>query len=267
MWINLTKRAEKVLDESRHRFLKALSLFEIQLALHLSEATKNKATKKVPPPAVRVSKHAFESGRILAIAKMLEHLEQEIADPDKCLMHADFRLIHGEFLKHGGYRRLRYAMRPRELDGMVGLARKRARSAGVLTYVSLALPKEGKNGINEALGIVSANRLALGVKRKESTLKNRYRMFRSVAAFSTQLRLGKNGASFKIAKIAKKNFIPRLLEQIEDRNSIVACFAEFNAISALLRECNYSCASLAPTTIEIPEVAFVPPPLPDDVYF
>lgn len=260
MLFNVTKAVNFILDEKIYRYYRAIKLFELSVAIHLADGFPKKIItiasddNSSSDVIVRVSKQKLHDARMLATVKLLEYISEPLKckngkvstkllaqDPDWC------KLFDKQFVRFGGFRRARHVSAARKFDDDLRNAKQKAKKLAKVIEFSLRFkpdPRSQKKigGITMARLIVSESKY-LNVGCKERTLENYWPKFEPVVAFLPLIYLKKYPAW--PLRVSTTKFADKLLSRLDDKNTLINFFAEYNANVLRLQGRGYKLQSLA----------------------
>jgi hypothetical protein len=191
---------------------------------------------------------------MFATIKLLEYIEDQLKeitgvvsakllaqDPDWS------KLFDKKFVRFGGFERARYLPQAGDFDIELWEAGQRAKNIAQLVDFSLRFepnPKKPKQigGITMAKAIAVESEY-FNVKCDQRTLQTHWKQFEPVAAFLPLISLKKYPA-WPLC-VSKTKFVNKLLARLDDRDTLLSFFAEYNANVSRLQSRGYHIQSLA----------------------
>ncbi|THD63775.1 MAG: hypothetical protein E7813_17435 [Bradyrhizobium sp.] len=225
--MNLQETAEILCqsDASHSPYVRAIKLFEFQVAIFA-------------PGSEALQRHA----RVFAAIKILEHIEKLSGLEDRASLTERLKLpgyseIANVIFQAGGWRRIRSLWNTREFDEQLAIRMGEAKSVARLADFSYRFVRLKPNDLRRGLSTMARHVVKEINKNKagfsESTIKTRWREYKSTAAFDYLVLIQKIGS--KPLKLSKKHFVENLLRQASDVEQLRYFFAAYVEVSKVLR--------------------------------
>ncbi len=274
MWIGIDRRIEFILNESVPSMLRALNLFQLQVAFHVADAPRENSVDSSIRLRVHGEEKLFRQASVLAACKLMERLDREDIETRTLLRNKLFERLMRQFRSFGGFKALRYAPHPQDFDDQIGARVSWAHDVGRIADICLRAPAPGpgsrrRNRITTALTVLEEqeNRRIFRVQWGPGALKKRYGRFKHVLPFTYAAYVGTGKRPFMLPPpVRAKNFVNLLLAKVENRNGLLTFCARYNETCRRLSALGYNYQLITPPEgVVLPEVDLALKPWPADV--
>ncbi|TXN73690.1 hypothetical protein [Methylobacterium sp. WL6] len=274
---NVSAAAHYLLDQQQSVYLRAIKLYEMQIAVFFGEKlnVRQRKRKEFPDRWLAVSSDLLAAARVCSAIRLLQHIRKarrldETALPS-LLDDPAAREVLGRVLEEPvGLRKLAIALRPRALDIKLRNRRRRQRRYAGLYDISLRWKIDPKSTLKG--GWSTAAKL---FKQKEGTdahvtirqyypyLGGKTRTYEIadeddfLAAFVWLSQYGDD--HFRPRQIEKASFARKLLSDAKDVTRLGRIFGRYEFVKACLEERNYALLALDLGALVTPEPVAIAP--------
>lgn len=273
---DINRAAAILLDPSVRRSERAKTLYLLQVAIHtcLPESSTGKSTATL---LVLMRSKTARQARALVLVRLLETFEKAWMDKYKkkadillLAQRPEYRMLHNQFSQIKGWEVIRHTPAVREFQVQLERAVFEATQTAKLIAFSLRFVPDKQRSRHRG-GISTACELAPLAKeypegkpfklgRAISTLKTYWPRHKQVAAFLYLARFEKHKL-LQMPKLFSPRFASQLLGLVDDRATIVDCFAKYNLICLRLQARGYQNKLLdLGEQVTLPELTFEPLP-------
>jgi hypothetical protein len=238
-----------VTASDRSRFFTAICLYEFQVAILYPKSFKK--LLEATDLSERGPSKVLRRARIYAAIRILEHLESEAkrdGQPiglQKVTPSGEYAKLYDEIVvANGGWKQIRYMPSIKTFERNLAKRTRRAKTVGKCIDFSFrfsTIPDTGryKGGVSSARRVVARAKY-YEVNRKSSTVKNRWREFKSTSAFAY---LSLVEELLPRPKLTKRSFVESLLKAADDKR-LRAFFRSYQQLDEALSPRNYAFAPL-----------------------
>jgi hypothetical protein len=251
MVMSLKHIVERLIDGSKSRYSRAISLFEFQTAVYRPKAFKcliaTKGDARAPTEILRTA-------RIFAAIKILEKIEADLrqkrADSVISLRDLaadeDYRSIFDDVIAtNGGWTRIRHSQSARTFDKSMKRREKKAQAAAGIVDFSYRFSKNltGKEypGKRNPGGVEAARYVVRTSYEpyigKKTTIKGRWRTYQVPAVFVYLLL--NQGFDLGPPRVGSKEFVEVLLRQVGDIDALRKYFSAYQIVRSALSKLGY----------------------------
>ncbi len=279
VFFDINRAVSRLLDQSVPRSLRALRLYLLQVAIHtclpLPETTGSESAASF---VVRMRRTMTRQAYALVLSRLIEQFENDWTDKHdtkaNVLIFARqpvYRMLHNQFSQMKGWEVIRHTPAVREFQEQLEWAVFEATQTAKLIAFSLRFEPDKqrsrhRGGISTAWELVPlAEEYREGAPFKLghaiSTMKTYWPRHKQVAAFLYLARFEKHKL-LQMPKLSSADFASRLLALVDDRATILDCFARYNALCLRLEARGYQTKLLdLGEEVTLPELTFEPLPV------
>jgi hypothetical protein len=247
--MSLKQIVEQMLDESKHRYIRAIRLYEFQTAIYRPKAFERLIKARVGP---RAPTEILRTARILAAIRVLEKIEVDqnhrksirdlVADETYCSIFDDVIAVND------GWRRIRHSPSARNFDRGTRLKGKNkkpeAQAAANIVDYSYRFSKHLANvphGKRKNPGGVDAAKYVVRNSVKpfvsKSSMKSYWRRYHFSAIFL--FLMFNQQFDLRPPRVSSKKFLERLLRQTDNIEVLRRFFCAYQTVRAALLNLKY----------------------------
>jgi hypothetical protein len=249
--MSLKQIVELMLDESKPRYIRAITLFEFQTAVFRPKAFERLIEAKV---GLRAPTEILRTARIFAAIKILEKIETDLrqkrADSIISLRDLaadeDYRSVFDDVIAtNGGWTRIRHSQSARTFDDSMEARKEEAQAAaGIVdfSYRFLKSPASTQYPGRSNPGGVEAARYVVRISYepqigKKTTIKSRWRKYQVPAVFVYLLLIQR----FDLGppRVGSKEFVEVLMRQVGDIAALRRYFSAYQIVRSALSKLGY----------------------------
>jgi hypothetical protein len=250
MIMSLEHIVERLIDESKSSYSRAIDLFEFQTAVYRPKASFQRliATQR----DARAPTKVLRTARIFAAIRILEKIEEDLREKrDSSVVSLrdlaadeDYRSIFDDVIAtNGGWRRIRQSQSVMAFDESMKCRKKEAKPAAKIVDFSYRYSKHlssskypGKKnpGGVEAAKYVVRKAYNFG---KKTTIKNRWKGYKVTAVFVYLLLM--RDFDFGPPRVGSRKFVEVLLRQVSNIDGLRKFFCAYQEVQGVLSKLNY----------------------------
>lgn len=279
---NVSAVANYVLEERHPLYLRAIKLYETQIAIYFGEKlTPRQSTRKqFPARWLAISSDILAAARVCSSIRLLQHIQKTRHLSETSLFNLldepEAREVLGRVLEEPvGLRKLAIALRPRTVDHKLKRRRNRQRRYAPLYDVSLRWPlgpgSKMEGGWTTATALFKPKQGSFEheiVRRHYPGLRGRSKAYEFadegdfLAGFVWLAHFGDE--HFQPRQVEKASFARKLLADAQDVSKLARIFGRYEFIKARLEERRYKLLALD-LAVPVPAIASVISPLPEEL--
>jgi hypothetical protein len=249
--MSLDQIVQLLVDETKSRYIRAITLFEFQTALYRPKAFERLIEGEV---GLRAPTAILRTARIFAAIKILEKIEADLRQKraDSIISLRDLaadedylNVFDDVIATNGGWTRIRHSQSARTFDNRMKASKNKAQAAaGIVDFSyrffknppSTAYPDRRNPGGVEAARYVVRTSYAPKIGKK-STIKNRWREYQVPAVFVYLLL--NQGFDLGPPRVGSKGFVEVLMRQVGDVAVLRSYFFAYQIVRSALSKRGY----------------------------